>query len=108
MIFFLKVLQLFIIYESAKDINLRAFFRRVQNALSYNILKQIEYCNWQECLYLPAKDELVSLNRFFPMGFETLIVIFQNVSSKGFFLIMKNFEISVLTGILDGRSAIYS
>ena len=42
------------------------------------------------------------------MGLETLIVIFQNFSPKGFFLIMKNFEISVLTGILDSRSAIYS
>ena len=42
------------------------------------------------------------------MGFEnsleTFIAIFQNVSPKGFFwLIMKNFEISVLTGILDNR-----
>ena len=63
MIFVLKVLQIFIIYESAKDRNLRAFFRRVQNALSCNILKQIEYCNWPGCLYLPDKDELVSLNR---------------------------------------------
>ena len=51
MIFVLKVLQIFIIYESAKDRNLRAFFRRVQNALSCNILKQIEYCNWPGCLY---------------------------------------------------------
>ena len=63
-------------------------FRRVQNALSCNILKQIEYCNRPGCLYLAAKDELFSPN--------------------GFFLIMKNFEISVLTGILDSRSAIYS
>ena len=57
---------------------------------------------------MPSKDELLSLNRFFPMGFEssleTLIVIFQNVSPKGLFLlIMKNFEISILTGILDNR-----
>ena len=40
-IFFWKVLQIFIIYESAKERNLRAFYRRVQNALSCNILKQI-------------------------------------------------------------------
>ena len=80
--------------------------------------------------YLPAKDELVSLNRLSSRGhwkwsyskvltgddmawgsislfagflekensLETLIVIFENVSPKGFFwLNMKNFEISVLT-----------
>jgi len=41
MTFFLKVLQIFIIYESAKDRNLRAFFSRVQNALSCNIFNQI-------------------------------------------------------------------
>ena len=44
------------------------------------------------------------------MGFEsslkTLIVIFQNVSPKGLFLlIIKNFDISILTGILDNITA---
>ena len=77
--------------------------------------------------YLPAKDELVSLDRLSSRGlwkwynsegfgpatiwrgaafhflenensFETLIVIFENVSPKGsFWLKMKYFEISVLT-----------
>ena len=41
MIFSFKVLQIFIIYESAKDKNLRAFFSRVRNALSCNIFDQI-------------------------------------------------------------------
>ena len=39
MIFFLKVLQIFIIYESAKDRNLRAFFSRVQNAIAIFLTK---------------------------------------------------------------------
>ena len=40
----------------------------------------------------------------FESSLETLIVIFQNVSPKGLFLlIMKSFEISILTGILDNR-----
>ena len=41
MIVFLKVLQIFIIYESGKDRNLQVLFSRVQNALSCNIFNQI-------------------------------------------------------------------
>ena len=39
-IFSFKVLQIFIVYESAKDRNLRAFFSQVQNALSCNIFSK--------------------------------------------------------------------
>ena len=90
MLFFFKVLQIFIIYESAKDRKLQAFFGWVQNASSCNIFNQVLYCNWPGCLYLPAKDELVSLNRFFfPWALKALwklwYMIFQNVSPKGFF-----------------------
>ena len=85
MIFFLKVLQIFIIYGSAKDRNLRAFFRRIQNAFSCNIFKQIKYCNWPGCLYLPAKDELVSLNRFFSPWALKLSLWFSKISHQRVF-----------------------
>ena len=39
--FFFKVLQMFIIYESAKDRKLQALFSWVQNASSCNIFNQI-------------------------------------------------------------------
>ena len=39
-IFSFKVLQNFIVYESAEDRNLRAFFDRVKNLLSCNIFTQ--------------------------------------------------------------------
>ena len=57
--------------------------------------------------YLP-KMNLFFWTAFFPMSFEssleTLIVIFQMSHQRVFFwLIIKNFEISVLTGILDNR-----
>ena len=59
-IFSFKVSQNFIVYESAEDRNLWAIFNRVKNALSCNI--------WPNSIatgmpYLPAKDELVSLDR---------------------------------------------
>ena len=63
---------------------------------------------------LPPKDEvnLFLWTAFLPMGFEssleTLIVIFQNVSPKGFFLTdYEEFKISVLTGILDNRQPLF-
>ena len=37
-IFSFKVLQNFIVYESAEDRNLRAFINRVKNSLTCNIL----------------------------------------------------------------------
>ena len=36
-IFSFKVLQNFIVYESAEDRNLRVFLNRVKNSLSWNI-----------------------------------------------------------------------
>ena len=82
------------------------FFSRVQNALSCNIFNQI-VTGRDAYSYLP-KMNLFLWTALFPVGFEssleTLNVIFLNVSPKGFFkLFMKNFEISVLTGILDHR-----
>ena len=64
MIFSFKVSQNFIVYESAGDRNLRAFFNRVKNLLSCNIFTKY-YCNWDALL---AKDELVSLNRLSSRG----------------------------------------
>ena len=120
-------LQSFIVYESAEDRNLRGFFNRVKNSLPCNILPNSIVTGMP---YLPAKDELVSLNRLSSRGLwkwynskvldrrlygwgsillfagflqkenslEALIVVFENVSPKGFFwLNMKDFEISVLT-----------
>ena len=60
-IFSFKVLQKFIVYESAEDRNLRAFFNHVKNSLSCNIFTK--YSIATGIPYLPAKDELVSLNR---------------------------------------------
>ena len=59
-IFSFKVSQNFIVYESAENRNLRAFFNRVKNSLSRNILPNSIVTGMP---YLPAKDELVSLNR---------------------------------------------
>ena len=39
-IFSFKGLQNFIVYESADDRNLRAFFNRVKNSLSWNIFNK--------------------------------------------------------------------
>ena len=57
--FSFKVSQNFIVYESAEDRNLRAFFKRVKNSLSCNILPNSTVTGMP---YVPAKDELVSLN----------------------------------------------
>ena len=43
--FSFKVLQNFIVYESAEDRNLRTSFNRVKNSLSCNIFTRY-YCNW--------------------------------------------------------------
>ena len=59
-IFSFKVSQNFIVYESAEDRNLRAIFNRVKNSLSCNILPNTIVTGMP---YLPANDELVSLNR---------------------------------------------
>ena len=128
-IFSFKVLQNFIVYESAEDRNLRAFLNRVKNSLSCNIFTKL-YCIVTGMPYLPAKMNLFPWTVFLSKGFEnginqrfltgdymvwgsislfagfleeensleTLIVIFEKVSPKGFlWLNMKNFEISVLT-----------
>ena len=63
-IFSFKVLQNFIVYESAEDRNLRAFFNRVQNSLPLFLPDSIA----TGLPYLPAKDELVSLNRLSSRG----------------------------------------
>ena len=128
-IFSFKVLQNFIVYESAEDRNLRAFLNRVKNSLSCNIFTKL-YCIVTGMPYLPAKMNLFPWTVFLSKGFEnginqrfltgdymvwgsislfagfleeeksleTLIVIFEKVSPKGFlWLNMKTFEISVLT-----------
>ena len=124
MIFFFKVLQFFVIHESAKDRNLRAFFSRVQNALSCNIFNQIIWLKilqdnsinsinsivtgWDAYSYLP-KIDLFLWTAFFPMGFEssleTLNVIFLNVCTKRIFLTDYE-EVPVSTGIRDNRQAL--
>ena len=114
-IFSFKVSQIFIVYESAEDRNLRALFCPVKSALSCNIFYQIvlylEYLT-----YLP-KMNLFPGTAFLPEGFEngiiqmfwtgdcmawgsislfasflekensleTLMVNFENVSPKGLF-----------------------
>ena len=61
--FSFKVLQNFIVYESADDRNLRAFFNRVKKkSLSCNIFTKY-YIIVTGMPYLFAKDERVSLNR---------------------------------------------
>ena len=128
-IFSFKVLQNFVVYESAEDRNLRAFLNRVKNSLSCNIFTKL-YCIVTGMPYLPAKMNLFPWTVFLSKGFEnginqrfltgdymvwgsislfagfleeeksleTLIVIFEKVSPKGFlWLNMKTFEISVLT-----------
>ena len=64
-IFSFTVLQNFIVYESAEDRNLRAFFNRVKNSLSCNISTNSIVTAMP---YLPAKDELVFLNRLSSRG----------------------------------------
>ena len=54
----------FSFYESAEDRNLRAFFNRVQNSLPLFLPDSIA----TGLPYLPAKDELVSLNRLSSRG----------------------------------------
>ena len=44
--FSFKVLQNFIVYESAEEKNIRAIFKRVKNSLSCNIFTKY-YCNYQ-------------------------------------------------------------
>ena len=112
-IFSFKVSQNFIVYENAEYRNLRAFFNRVKNLSSCNILPNSIVTGMP---YLPAKDEVVSLNRRSSRGLwkwynskvldrrlygvgqhftfcrfsqkrkflETLILIFENVSPRGF------------------------
>ena len=65
--FSFKLLQNLIVYESAEDRNLRAFFNRVKNSLPCNIFTT-DYCNLAGMPYLPAKDELVSSNRLSSRG----------------------------------------
>ena len=48
-IFSFKVSQNFIVYESAENRNLRAFFNRVKNSLPCNIFTKY-YCNWDALL----------------------------------------------------------
>ena len=64
-IFSLKVSQNFISYESAEDRNLRAIFNRVKmHYLAIFLPNSIA----TTMPYLPAKDELVSLNRLSSRG----------------------------------------
>ena len=64
-IFSFKVSQNFIVYESAEDRNLWAFFNRVKiHYLAIFLPNSIV----TGVRYLPAKDELVSLNRFSSRG----------------------------------------
>ena len=56
-IFSFKVLQNFVVYESAEDRNLRAFLNRVKNSLSCNIFTKL-YFIVTGMPYLPAKMNL--------------------------------------------------
>ena len=66
--FSFKVSQFFIVYESAEDRNLWAFFSRVKNALSCNIFSIKPNSIVTGMPYLPAKDELVSLKHSSSQG----------------------------------------
>ena len=125
-IFFLKVSQNFISYESAEDRNLRAIFNRVKmHYLAIFFTKW--HFNWDALLtcqrwtcflqppFFPRALKMVKFKGFRPATIwrgaafhflavfsqkkntlETLIVIFENVSPKGFsWLKMKYFETSV-------------
>ena len=61
-IFSFKVSQNFIVYESAENRNLRAFFNRVKMHYLAIFLPNSIVTGMP---YLPAKDELVSFNRLF-------------------------------------------
>ena len=63
--FSFKILQNFIVYESAEDRNLRAFFNRKKIHYLAVFLPQTIVTGMP---YLPAKDELVSLNRLSSRG----------------------------------------
>ena len=64
-IFFFKVSQNFIVYESAENRNLRAFFNRVKMHYLAIFLPNSIVTGMP---YLPAKDELVSFNRLSSRG----------------------------------------
>ena len=63
--FSFKVLQNFIVYESAEDRNLRAFLNRIKNHYLAIFLPNTIVTGMP---YIPAKDELVSLNRLSSRG----------------------------------------
>ena len=63
--FSFKVSQNFIVYESAENRNLRAFFNRVKMHYLAIFLPNSIVTGMP---YLPAKDELVSFNRLFSWG----------------------------------------
>ena len=74
-IFAFKVSQNFIVYESAEDRNLRAIFNRVKmHYLAIFLPNSIA----TRMPYLPAKDELVSLDRLSSRG------LWKWYNSKGF------------------------
>ena len=74
-IFSFKVSQNFIVYESAEDRNLWAIFKRVKNAYLAIFLPNSIATGMP---YLPAKDELVSLDRLSSRG------LWKWYNSKGF------------------------
>ena len=65
LIFSLKVSQNLIVYESAEDRNLRAIFNRVKKTFLAIFLPNSIATRMP---YLPAKDELVSLDRLSSRG----------------------------------------
>ena len=66
-IFSFKVLQNFIVYENAQDRNPRAFFNRVKKFIIY-LAMFLPNTTVNGMPYLPAKDELVCLNRLSSRG----------------------------------------
>ena len=64
-IFSFKVSQNFIVYESAEDWNLRAFFNQVKNSYLAIFLPNSIVTGMPN---LPAKDELVPLNSLSSRG----------------------------------------
>ena len=74
-IFSFKVSQNFIVYESAEDRNLRAIFNRVKKTFLAIFLPNSIATRMP---YLPAKDELVSLDRLSSRG------LWKWYNSKGF------------------------
>ena len=88
-IFSFKVSQNFIVYESAEDRNLRAIFNRVKKTFLAIFLPNSIATRMP---YLPAKDELVSLDRLSSRGLWKCII--QKVSDRRLYGVGQHFTFS--------------